>query len=101
MRLVKLQGPDHRTGFRGWKGNSRIPSQELADPDEILLDPLVASVPPLFLASSQPKSNLGLIIGYVVAGLVVLGVIVVGIYVFFTSEKGSNIQDQTAQQPLH
>ncbi|KAK9405448.1 class I histocompatibility antigen Gogo-OKO alpha chain-like [Crotalus adamanteus] len=56
----------------------------------------------LDVALEEPKSNLGIIIGCVVAGLVLLGVIVVGIWFFkrrqddykkaATSEKGSNIQ---------
>ncbi|XP_039174919.1 H-2 class I histocompatibility antigen, Q9 alpha chain-like [Crotalus tigris] len=60
---------------------------------------------PLDVALKEPKSNLGIIIGFVVAGLVLLGVIVVGILVFVkrchgykkapTSEKGSDIQGKT------
>ncbi|XP_039206222.1 major histocompatibility complex class I-related gene protein-like isoform X2 [Crotalus tigris] len=65
---------------------------------------------PLDVALKEPKSNLGLIIGCVVAGLVLLGVIV-GILVFLkrhqdghravpTSEEGSNSSSQGSNQVI-
>ncbi|XP_060541645.1 H-2 class I histocompatibility antigen, Q9 alpha chain-like [Pantherophis guttatus] len=54
---------------------------------------------PLDLELKEPKSNLGLIIGCIVAALVLVCVIS-GTLIFFTSDKGSQTSDQGSNQVI-